>query len=293
MPLFAVHISDGILTGPWLAGGFLFAGLLALWGARQVRDEEIPQIAVLTAAFFVASLIHVRLLHTSVHLLLNGLVGVVLGRRAALAIPIGLFLQAVLIGHGGISTLGVNACVMGLPALGSWLLFASLCRVPWVRQRWFRAGLITTSTAIWMLSVVYIGAMLLERGGILNVPDGSTASDWAFHVTVHPWTLSLTLGICGVVAWLERRIENAPEFPLGLLVGETTVLLTVFLNCIVLVYGGNESWRTLAELVFAAHLPIAVVEGLVLGFAVGFLARVKPELLRWPLQENVPCAVDG
>ena len=38
-------------------------------------------------------------------------------------------------------------------------------------------------------------------------------------------------------------------------------------------------WRTVGLAVFVAHLPIAVVEGIVLGFTVGFLAKVKPEML--------------
>src|SRR5438270_4021392 len=134
----AVHISDGVLTGPWLAAGFAGAALL-LWSAcYRVRDDEIPRIALLTSAFFVASLIHIRVGPTSVHLLLNGLVGAVLGRRAALAIPVGLFLQAALLGHGGLTTLGVNSCVLALPALLAWQLFGLLRRVPWVRRPWFR-----------------------------------------------------------------------------------------------------------------------------------------------------------
>src|SRR5579871_5672190 len=116
-PLWAVHISDGALTWPWVYGGFVVAALLLLIGAWGIRDEEIPQVALLTAAFFVASLIHVKVGFSSAHLLLNGLVGVILGRRAALAIPVGLFLQAALIGHGGFTTLGINSCVMVLPAL--------------------------------------------------------------------------------------------------------------------------------------------------------------------------------
>ena len=71
----------------------------------------------MAAAFFVATLIHVKVGPTSVHLLLNGLVGVILGRRAPLAIAVGLFLQAALLGHGGFLPLGVNTCVMSLPAL--------------------------------------------------------------------------------------------------------------------------------------------------------------------------------
>ena len=79
-PLLAVHISDGVLTWPWLLGGFVLAGLVDAMAMYKVRDEEIPRIALMTAAFFVASLIHVPIGPTSVHLLLNGLLGVVVGR---------------------------------------------------------------------------------------------------------------------------------------------------------------------------------------------------------------------
>src|SRR5687768_5775543 len=113
--LFAVHISDGVLNAPWQAAGFLGAGMLLALEAWRLRDEEVPQIALLTAAFFIASLMHIRVGPTSVHLLLNGLAGVLLGGRAALAIGVGLLLQAILVGHGGFYTLGVNTCVMGLP----------------------------------------------------------------------------------------------------------------------------------------------------------------------------------
>jgi hypothetical protein len=84
-----------------------------------------------------------------------------------------------------------------------------------------------------------------------------------------------------MAAWVERRLENAPEFSLGLLIGETSVLATAFLICLVLLWGGEEDWHALALLVFVVHLPIAVIEGIILGFTVGFLAKVKPEMLGW------------
>src|SRR5207302_1621918 len=59
----------------------------------------------------------------------NGLVGVVLGRRAPLAICVGLVLQALLFNHGGFDVLGVNACIMGLPALAAGLLFPLVRRL--------------------------------------------------------------------------------------------------------------------------------------------------------------------
>jgi cobalt/nickel transport system permease protein len=198
LPL-AVHISDGVLSVPWLFGGFFVAGLLALLAAQRMRDEEIPRIAVLGAAFFVASLLHLPLGPTSVHLLLNGLVGVVLGRRAPLAILIGVGLQAIL-GHGGFTTIGVNAVVLSLPALLAGALFAALRRLPFL--------------------------------------------------------------------WLS-----------GCLIGMTAVLVTLILQAGVLLWGGAEDWHQIVWLLFYAHLPLVAVEGVVLGFTVQFLARVKPEML--------------
>src|SRR5437868_12150512 len=113
----AVHISDGVLPLGWQVGGFAVAALLVAVGLWRLAETEIPRLALFTAAFFVASLIHLRVGPTSVHLLLNGLVGVVLGWRSGLAVAVGLLLQATLIGHGGFTALGVNTCVMTLPAL--------------------------------------------------------------------------------------------------------------------------------------------------------------------------------
>jgi hypothetical protein len=100
-------------------------------------------------------------------------------------------------------------------------------------------------------------------------------------VTFHPLTLLAAVLVAGVGVWAERRLGNPAEFPLGLLVGELTVLLTVALNCLVLIAGGEQNWQTPALILLVANLPLAVLEGVVLGFTVGFLARVKPAMLGW------------
>src|SRR5205814_4022345 len=110
----------------WLLGGYAAAAalvgaavlaLLRRASADRPLEDEIPRAALFAAVFFVASLIHIRVGPTSVHLLLNGLVGLTLGWWACLVIPAGLVLQAALLGHGDVSTLGVNTCVLLVPAL--------------------------------------------------------------------------------------------------------------------------------------------------------------------------------
>ena len=127
MSLLAVHISYGVLD-PWAEVlGFVIAAVLLVPAVWRVRDDEIARIALLSGALFIASSIHVRVGPTSVHLLLNALAGVVLGRRAPLAICVGLFLQAALLAHGALTTLGVNTAVISLPALFAGALFRALC----------------------------------------------------------------------------------------------------------------------------------------------------------------------
>lgn len=119
-----MHIVDGALSNPVVIGGAALAvGGIAL-GLRRLTLETIPAAGVLTASFFVASLIHVPVGPSSVHLILNGLVGVVLGWAAFPALFVGLLLQAAFFGFGGITVLGVNTLNIALPAV----LIGSLLR---------------------------------------------------------------------------------------------------------------------------------------------------------------------
>lgn len=123
-----MHIPDGILPLAVTLGGYAASFALAWHCIRKIKQREdprrdIPKAALLTAAFFVASLIHIPVPPTSVHLMLNGLLGAILGWFAFPAVLIGLFFQAVMFGHGGLTTLGVNGVILGVPALAAFALF--------------------------------------------------------------------------------------------------------------------------------------------------------------------------
>jgi len=118
-----MHIPDGILPAAVTIGGYATAAGITALTLRKYKREDIPKVSLLTAAFFVASWIHIPIPPTSVHLVLNGLMGVVLGPMAFPAILIGLFFQAVMFQHGGLTTLGVNATMMGAPALLAYGIF--------------------------------------------------------------------------------------------------------------------------------------------------------------------------
>jgi cobalt/nickel transport system permease protein len=125
-----MHISEGVIAAPVLIAGAAGAVAGCAVGLKKMDMENTPRVAVLSSAFFVASLIHLPVGPTSVHLVLNGLLGILLGWLAFPAILVALLLQAILFQFGGITTLGVNTVVMAVPALLCYLLYAR-----WVRGR--------------------------------------------------------------------------------------------------------------------------------------------------------------
>jgi cobalt/nickel transport system permease protein len=112
-----MHISDGVLPLSVTIGGYAASAAMAAWSAHRTDNADLPKLAVMTAAFFVASLIHVPFGPTSVHLIIPGLTGALLGPSAFLSVGLGLLLQSLLFQFGGLTALGANALMMGLPAL--------------------------------------------------------------------------------------------------------------------------------------------------------------------------------
>ena len=196
-----MHISEGVLSGPVLAGGWALAAVGTTLGLKRLDYDRLMTVAILSAAFFVGSLIHVPIGPVSAHLILNGLLGAILGLAAFPAICVALLLQAVLFQYGGLVVLGVNTFDMAFPAVACALIFG-----PWLRS----TGTMRT-----------VGAFC-----------------------------------CGFFA----------------------VLLAALLTAGALALSG-EAFMTTATAIFLAHLPIMAVEGVITAMAVGFLAKVRPELL--------------
>lgn len=200
-----MHISDGVLPQAiWIGSYVVTAGISAV-SLRKMDTDDVPKVAVVTASFFVASLFHIKFGPTSVHLILNGFAGVLLGQMAFVSILVGLALQAFLFGHGGITSLGANALMMGLPAIAAYQLFR-------------------------------------------------LHSKFNFKI-----------------------IENS-EFLFGFLAGFFGVFFGTIILALLLAVSG-EQFFGVAKLAVIAHLPVMIIEGIVTGFVVSFLKKVKPEIL--------------
>lgn len=198
-----MHIVDGALAPEVLIGGGILAVAGLGLGLRKLPIDKIPATGVLSATFFVASLIHVPVGPSSVHLIMSGLAGLVLGWTAFPALFVGLLLQAIFFGFGGLTVLGVNTVNIALPAVLAGLLFR---------------GMVARSNPV--------SAAVL--GGIAG----------AFSIALTTLFVAISLALSG------------------------------------------DAFIPAAKLVFFAHIPIMVIEGLVSAAAVYLIAKVKPALLQ-------------
>lgn len=196
-----MHISEGVLSWQVLAAGGALTVVGTVIGLRKLDYDQIARVGLLSAAFFVATLIHVPVGPANVHLTLSSIVGLLIGWGAFPAVLVGLLLQAVFFQYGGITTLGVNTLVMAGPAVLCYYLFRAL----------------------------------LQKNG--------------------PWSMIASFS-CGF---------------LTVLLSALGVALALFLT--------EENFFEIASLAVAAHVPVSIVEGIVVVFTVSFLKKVYPAML--------------
>ena len=203
-----MHIPDGFVPPQLCIIGYGASGLIIWQCLRQIKRQgdpstQLPKASLMVAAFFVISSIQIPLPPMSLHLILSGLLGAVLGYYAFLAIVIGLFFQALFLGHGGFSTLGINAIIIGVPALVGYVLFQLRHWLPGKPPlRYGVSGFLAGSVGMALSVTLFISAL------IFTVPVG-------FDVVTERTAL-LALGIA--------------HGPLILVEGIFTALLVTFLH---------------------------------------------------------------
>lgn len=158
-----MHLAEGVLNAPTLAASALLAlGGVAL-GLKRLDDRRLPLAALLGAAFFVASSVHVPIGVGSVHLILNGVAGLLLGWAAFPVIAVGLILQAALLSYGGFAVLGANTLLLAAPAVAAHYACRPLLVAGAPRTRLLAAGAL--AGAIGIAGAALIAALLLAASG--------------------------------------------------------------------------------------------------------------------------------
>jgi cobalt/nickel transport system permease protein len=169
-----MHISEGVLSPPVLISGATLSAIGIAIGLKKMDTRKIPQVAIMSSAFFVASLIHVPIGPANAHLVMNGLVGVILGWMSFPSIVVALSLQALIFQFGGFTVLGVNTFIMAMPAVIAFYLFRWLIRKGnsfWTAIAGFLAGVAGVGLGVLFLAIALVttGEAFLEVAGLIAI----------------------------------------------------------------------------------------------------------------------------
>ncbi len=145
-----MHISDGGLSTAVCAVTYAAAAASIAFAAKGTKEEDIPKISLMAGTFFAISLIMIPIPPSSVHPLMCGLIGIIVGWKAPLAFFPALLLQALLFQHGGITTLGANTLML---SISSWLSFL-------IFKKWKTENVFLKGAVIGALSVVFVVLVL-------------------------------------------------------------------------------------------------------------------------------------
>lgn len=196
-----MHISEGILSSGMLLTGWAGSVAGISYGLRKTDPDKIIKTALISSAFFLASLVNVRIGPSSTHLTLLAPIGLILGSAVFPAVFTALLLQAVLFHFGGIVVLGANTFIMGTASLSVYILFGRI-----IRNSEGRLRLMTASFIAGMLAVM-IGASL--TGIFLMMTDVNFSGAVKVLLIAHlPAALIEGAVTSFLAAWLKK---SAPE----------------------------------------------------------------------------------
>ncbi len=204
-----MHISEGILPLPWAAFWYAVAAPFVALGVRQLNrlsHQDLamkPLVGLLAAVVFIISCmpIPVPTAGTCSHPCGTGIAAILVGPLVSVVIStVALLIQALVMAHGGLSTLGADIVSMGV--VGS---FAG-----WSAFRLLRA------------TGAGLGSAAFAAG---------VATDWATYLAT---SLELASGIRGVEPFLPLAGKIVLAFvptqlPLGLLEGAMTAGMVTLL----------------------------------------------------------------
>jgi len=201
-----MHISEGYLSGPVLLSGAVLAVAGTAIGLKKLDYDRVAQAGILAAAFFVASLVHVPIGPSNAHLIMNGIIGLLLGWAAFPVILVALLLQGFFFQFGGITTLGVNTVIMAGPAVTVYYLFGRWVQRPgWTgKAAAFScgAGAVALAAVVMAASLMFTDERFLAVAGsaivvhlpVMAIEGAISAACIAFLAKVKPELLPDTLG---------------------------------------------------------------------------------------------------
>lgn len=243
-----IHIPDGVLPLWLVALGWLVAavivGLAVRQSSRTDLGRRVPLLGAISALMLVA--MSSELIPIAYHVNLTVVAGILLGPALSVVAAAVVVTLLALLGHGGVTVIGLNVVVIATEMVVGGLLFRGLLRLLGRSRTSWSAGVATVLTLA-LTTTMLVGIVWL----------GGTGAATREHGALDPATLRFESPLSGGVftnAIVAPETEPAaPEAPLSVA------------RFALMVYAlGSVGW---------------VLEGLITGAIVGYAAKIRPSLV--------------
>lgn len=245
-----IHIPDGVLPAwLWVSGWALAAALLLLSSAAASDTEarrRVPLLGVVSALVLVA--MSSEIVPLAYHVNLTVVAGVLLGPALSVMAAFIAVTVLALLGHGGVTVIGLNTVVIAAEMVLGWALFRAFVRLLG-RRRTRPSALLATVLTLAVTTSMLVGIVALAGGGLATRRE------------------------TGALDPRRLRFENPfgeGVFQIGLLRGEEPE-------------GGTAeaplSVGRFAAVVYTLGPPGWMLEALVTAAVLGYVARMRPGLV--------------
>jgi cobalt/nickel transport system permease protein len=203
-----MHIPDGVLPVWIWVLGFIIMSLIMGFSLFRLRTmdmrKKIPLLGALTATMLVGMSLPTELILPGYHVNLSVVTGILIGPALGFVAAFIANLILALMGHGGITVIGLNTLLLGSEAVLGHALFYLLKRLP----VFWRAALATVIT-LFITTLLLIGFVALSH---INPEFFRHGEDHVrkLHVDGSIVTFAVIVLTIGVIGWIiEAAITGA------------------------------------------------------------------------------------
>jgi cobalt/nickel transport system permease protein len=241
-----IHIPDGVLPLWLIALGWIAAGVLTALAVRHASSDDlrsrVPLVGALAALMLVG--MSSEIIPIAYHINLTVLAGILLGPWLSIITALIVNVMLALVGHGGVTVIGLNTLVIIAEMTVGWFLFGQFVRLLGRRRPALSAGIAT-------VLALFVSTTLLIAIVAIGGSPAATRESGAFDPTKLSFQNPIGGGVITNVLVAPREEAQLPE--LSVVRFATMVYLL-----------GSLGW---------------VIEALITALIVGFVARVRPRLV--------------
>src|SRR5659263_4364 len=161
-----IHIPDGVLP-VWLWASGWAVSLVVLWVASRRAERadvrrKVPLVAVISALVLIA--LSSEIVPIAYHVNLTVVAGALLGPQLAIVAAFVIQVALALLGHGGVTVIGLIVLMTATEMILGWLLFRAFVKLLGRRRvRW--AGVLATVLTLAVTTTMLVGVVALAGTG--------------------------------------------------------------------------------------------------------------------------------